>query len=192
MISVGKLNGQIRHICINITDANKHLGIQASKYWISYLKMLMWVSVQCCQLHLFDLSCMFTIQMCTVSHLPHHYIRVGVWIFGSKFICLLLRIQPLSEERLTMLVEYLIPAAVQQVCLSPVDSLAQQNTVAWLFPKPCYSQRRDAAPCPTVLVAFVSPASSHVAWQPQDSDLAPHPPECCSALQQVWAALCGT
>lgn len=133
MISVGKLNGQIRHICINITDANKHLGIQASKYWISYLKMLMWVSVQCCQLHLFDLSCMFTIQMCTVSHLPHHYIRVGVWIFGSKFICLLLRIQPLSEERLTKLVEYLIPAAVQQVCLSPVDSLAQQTTVARLL-----------------------------------------------------------
>lgn len=43
---------------------------------------------------------------------------------------LLFKIQPLSEERSTELVEYLISAAVQQVCLSPVDSLALQTLSA--------------------------------------------------------------
>lgn len=117
-----------RHICININDANKHLGTLAN---IGYFTWKCWCEFlfNAASFTYLISSSMFTIQMCTVSHLLY-LIRVRVQTFVSPPRCwvhlLLLRIRPLSEERLTKLVECLIPAAVQQVSLSPVDSWAQQ------------------------------------------------------------------
>lgn len=132
----------------------------------------MWVCVQCCELHLFDL-------VLYVYH-PDVHRQPSASLLGLRFGHLLpppcWSIVCCPEFSLCQGTNF---AGIYQLLRSSRSASAQwthehgKHCCTGLNPKRRCPQRREAAPFPTVLVIFVSPASSRVACQPQVGDLAP-------------------